>query len=623
MNVRSSPCWGIDSGSSGIGIRLWLFWGIGLVVGFPPPLLRMGGIGVLTCGEIDVDETVNKVQKEVDVLEEKLMRVVAVEEESKTEEGTSVMDIQEELDDEGNVLSECLARIGEGNEALTEVDAWVNGKDPGAVNRKIDPDELKGLAKLMDETEKEKEAAERKSKPMAEKAPSREECAKNASKDISPKAPQIAPPPKDTNEALHTPEPSASVALPKEDTSRVRELGVKEEDSDKEEEGGGYVRVIDDPEEPKPEDWVQEVAGEEEEDAKLRREMLNYNMQEIGAVVAEINLEEDGDYYGYEDYSDEDDDEESEEEDKYGRTTRRVVTESYRKEMEELQRRMLAREGKLLPEEKPPVPGKKKVAGKKGVRFAEELDIAPSAPPDLAARLPAQPVEVPPGQIDIAPDENNALPFIAELLERQMVNAGPIPSKPIPLATGPESVEKPEPKEKVSLFKKEKLSRAPSSLRNEIIAETPAEKEVEAPVKEKVVPASALSESVLERTPGAPTIAVQAPNMQKISRFKAAKMAKPEEGDESDKPQLTMSNFIVEHDPAVLATGAKPPDELDPDLHRQEVAANFHRLRTKMIQQQGGFIESDEDRAIVPLNEDGGKQKISRFKAARLKGLGA
>jgi len=60
-----------------------------------------------------VDEAIKKVQKEVDALEEKLMRVVAVEEESKTEEGTSVMDIQEELDDEGNVLSECLARCGE------------------------------------------------------------------------------------------------------------------------------------------------------------------------------------------------------------------------------------------------------------------------------------------------------------------------------------------------------------------------------------------------------------------------------------------------------------------------------------------------------------------------------
>ena len=87
---------------------------LGHRVGCGFPLLSMGGIGTLTCGEIDVDETLKKVRKEVDALEEKLMQVVAVEEESKTEEGTSVMDIQEELDDEGNVLSECLARCGEG-----------------------------------------------------------------------------------------------------------------------------------------------------------------------------------------------------------------------------------------------------------------------------------------------------------------------------------------------------------------------------------------------------------------------------------------------------------------------------------------------------------------------------
>jgi unconventional prefoldin RPB5 interactor 1 len=80
-----------------------------------------------------------------------------------------------------------------------------------------------------------------------------------------------------------------------------------------------------------------------------------------------------------------------------------------------------------------------------------------------------------------------------------------------------------------------------------------------------------------------------------------------------------MSNFVVEREPAVLAVD--PPDEMDPILHRQEVAMQFHKLRSKMIHQQGGFTESDEDRAVVPLDE-GSRPKISRFKAARLKGLG-
>jgi hypothetical protein len=45
-------------------------------------------------------------------------------------------------------------------------------------------------------------------------------------------------------------------------------------------------------------------------------------------------------------------------------------------------------------------------------------------------------------------------------------------------------------------------------------------------------------------------------------------------------------------------------------------------MRTKMIQQQGGFVEGEEEGAMVPLNEDGEKRKVSRFKAARMKAVG-
>ncbi|KAI5793961.1 ankyrin repeat-containing domain protein [Pyronema domesticum] len=55
-----------------------------------------------------------------------------------------------------------------------------------------------------------------------------------------------------------------------------------------------------------PESWFTQVAGEAEEETSLRRQMLNYNMEEIGAVVVELILEGDGDFYVYEGYSDED-----------------------------------------------------------------------------------------------------------------------------------------------------------------------------------------------------------------------------------------------------------------------------------------------------------------------------
>ena len=65
---------------------------------------------------------------------------------------------------------------------------------------------------------------------------------------------------------------------------------------------------------------------------------------------------------------------------------------------------------------------------------------------------------------------------------------------------------------------------------------------------------------------------------------------------------------------------AAPPDELDTNFHRQEVANNFHKLRSNLIGKQGGFTETEEEMGRVPLDEHGERRKVSRFKAARLRG---
>ncbi|KAA8894868.1 Prefoldin subunit-domain-containing protein [Sphaerosporella brunnea] len=558
-----------------------------------------------------VDENIKKVQKQIDEAEQKIAHIFIISEpDFKNEEGLSVMDIQEELDEEGNIMN-----------------AWVNGKDPDAAVRTLDPEALLKLGKAVGDLEKIKKEVETKQSEakqsetaisMEVDTPQSTEASKSiqsVSKDVPAKSPS-----------------------PMEiDSAPAQNAAFDSEEEDKEEEGGGYVRVTDDPEEPKPEDWVKEVPGESEEDMRLRQQMLQYNMSEIGAVVAELNLEEDGDYYGYEDYSDHDEDEEeySEEEDEYGRSMQRVVSDSYRRQMEELEERLTG---------KPP--GSKQAAaqaesakpatGKKGVRFAEELDIAPTPPP-APKPAPAQLAQTQPDQIDFAPDENDALPFLEKLLERQEItNAGPTPVVPIP----PAPVEKPKPKPKVSLFKREKM--APSPLRQmetsqasttttetvketvkETLKETAGETAKEYTIKERVVPTSTLSESITERTPGAPTAPVMAPSLpaKKLSRFAAARAAaksQPEPDPEPEEPKL-MADTVIER---TSTSRAKPPSEFDMDIHRQEVAMQYHKLRSKMIHQQGGFVETDEDRAIVPLDEDGEKVKISRFKAARLRGVG-
>jgi unconventional prefoldin RPB5 interactor 1 len=541
--------------------------------------------------DIDVDENIKKVQKQVDAMEEKIAQIYVVSEpDVKNEEGLSVMDIQEELDEEGNIMN-----------------AWVNGKDPEAVARTLDPEALLKLEKIVEDVERLEKATDPK-----------------VSKVATPKTQENVPLETSTSSQSKVSQPNLTppkARSPKEpEPTPVRDVASDSEE-DKEEEGGGYVRVIDDPEEPNEEDWVKEVPGETEEDRKLRQEMLKYNMSEIGAVVAELNLEDDGDYYGYEDYTDydeEDDEEYSEEEDEYGRTTRRVVSENYRRQMEELEERLTGKPAgskqttAQVKDEKPAVP----VSGKKkGVRFSEELDIAP--PPPVPQSAPAKLVSAQPDEIDFAPDETDALPFLEKLLERQEItNAGPTQIVPIPAAPA----EKPKPK--VSLFKKEKM--APSPLRQMETPQGPPKELAKIPlneVKEKAVPTSTLSESVMERTPDAPTVPVMAPTLppKKLSRFAAARAAaKAEPAPEPEEPKL-MSSTIIERTPS---SKAKPPSEFDTDIHRQEVAMQFHKLRSKMIHQQGGFIEQDEDRAIVPLDEDGEKVKVSRFKAASLKGMG-
>lgn len=251
---------------------------------------------------------------------------------------------------------------------------------------------------------------------------------------------------------------------------------------------------------------------ESPEDAVLRRQMIQYNMEEVGAVVAELDLDEEG-----MSYSDEEDEEEDhpnenssaeEDEDEFGRTRQRVVTDDYMAEMKALEKRLknvgpnpevqdlAAAEGQ---EEKrpsinmnqPDTPdGLPKRPSKKGVRFAPSLDVQEAPPPPT---------------INSSTQETSTVP-------------------------------KPPPK--------------PSS--NPVLS------------------------SIIER-PYAPST------------------------------------------DTTTTTPPPEPDEYDPALLHQEVATEYHKMRNRMIARQGGFMAQDEEKAEVPLSEaEGGKKKISRFKAARL-----
>lgn len=76
---------------------------------------------------------------------------------------------------------------------------------------------------------------------------------------------------------------------------------------------------------------------ESPEDAALRKDMLQYGLNEVGAVVAELNLE-DGSDWSDEDY--EDADSGTDDEDEFGRSRGRVVDDDMRQRMIELEERL-------------------------------------------------------------------------------------------------------------------------------------------------------------------------------------------------------------------------------------------------------------------------------------------
>lgn len=78
-------------------------------------------------------------------------------------------------------------------------------------------------------------------------------------------------------------------------------------------------------------------------------------------------------------------------------------------------------------------------------------------------------------------------------------------------------------------------------------------------------------------------------------------------------------NGIVEHTHHVETGGSEDDSEVDEDLHRKEIAHEYHRLRQRMIGAEGGYVR-EEDGPTAPLDDQdpGPGQRVSRFKAARL-----
>ncbi|KAE8344132.1 hypothetical protein BDV24DRAFT_172053 [Aspergillus arachidicola] len=335
---------------------------------------------------------------------------------------------------------------------------------------------------------------------------------------------------------------------------------------------------------------------ESPEDAKLRREMLQYGLNEVGAVVAELELDEDASDISIDDdydafaYDDEDD----EEEDEYGRSTRTVLSEDYHQQMRELEAKLNARgmwnmgkdTGSLPAEvqkeleqpsvvrvEKstemsvPPAPEKKP---KKKVAFAEELDIAPAPKPPTAETK-----AVPPRQSDVPVLSDAVVERTESAVKNPVTNDAP---------------------KKTSRFKN---ARSTGGSENSI---RPSEAR------------SSLRKPITSPSPALPLFPAKPSEPKPFSQPISDIIEKPP-GPRGPEGKI-LADTLVEHEVSQGAAMPPEPDEIDEQIHRKEIASEFYRIRNRMIQQNGGFV--GEEPEMVPIETEDPPKRVSRFRAARM-----
>ncbi|KAL2842170.1 Prefoldin subunit-domain-containing protein [Aspergillus pseudoustus] len=341
---------------------------------------------------------------------------------------------------------------------------------------------------------------------------------------------------------------------------------------------------------------------ESPEDAQLRREMLRYGLDEVGAVVAELELDEDGseisvdDAYDFGDY----DDDEEEEEDEYGRSTRSVLDEDYHQQMRELEAKLNARgmwnvgkDTTSLPEnvqedlqhahkikiDRAPESSSEtapKAKPKKKVAFADDLDIAPAPKPPAPESKKA------------APRETEVAVLSESIVER---------TKPVETPATPSVAAK-----KTSRFK---------SARGLAGADADGQSTSSISSSQLVKP---LRKAVVAPTPALPLFPAKPSEPKPFSQPISDIIEMPSVPTRSERKIL--ADTLVERDTSEGTAMAPEPDELDEELHRKEIATEFYRLRNRLAKRTENSHEEEPE--MVPVEPEEPQGRISKFRASRM-----
>lgn len=485
-----------------------------------------------------VSRNADAVRKQISSEEKKLNALLLIEDPDHREDaGLPLTEITEELDEEGNIISSKAERPGEGVTDLADV---------------LEKAGVEGLQKRDGKIELSTEPLGTPAVVATSSGPTT----------IKPDIPAEEPSDSDseTDEEVHRKDMSVRVPTPGENLIAVNIRDTQEE-------------------------------------AKLRRDMIEYGLDEVGAIVAELDIQENASDVSYDEDADaelvmdsdfEDDDDEGSE-DESGRTKNPVISEKYKQKMEELQKKL-------------------------GLTDLKNLGPTPELPEHIQ------------GALDRPPAAEAARK--AALAREEAISKDQPPSPTV--RNGSSS--------KKSVAFAEQLDIA-----NEVTPKT----KPESPVKRNTNP---VGEAVIERSRGAedtPPPPPAASTKTDPSRFKAARQpavnssgsksiaqANQNSTQASASPAATRSEDRPLVAPTVLerATASAPiaPHlaDIDDDMHRREIAMEYHKLRNRRIHEQGGFVrghpeEDDElddmlSNSVLEDPETGEVKRLSRFKAARL-----
>ena len=309
---------------------------------------------------------------------------------------------------------------------------------------------------------------------------------------------------------------------------------------------------------------------ESPEDAALRRQMLQYNMQEVGAVVAEIDLDDDASTPPYSEDEDEynyDDSSVEEDEDEYGRSTNVAFSDEYINQMKALEERL---------------------------NSSIIQNVGPNADPKLLSQS----------------NEENSKSSLADPERDRGSTSKNLPSKGVRFAAELDIQEAPTTQEKST------LSVLPFETSDSPDSGTSA------PMEPKVsrfrnARKSQLVENKLPEHPRSDASFISGPKSILTTNLEHGVP-----GVSNGPPNRPHADTIIERPfPSHSTAPPKELDEFDPELVQHQLKTEYHRQRNRMIYRQGGFLPTEEDdEAEVPVDEHDYEEdrKMSRFKAARL-----